>query len=85
MSCLKKNKLINDTCGCMNGSSNSQIKHQNFSCNADSELIENFSYEPTKNMCHKTCSSISTTNIILGLLFIVFLYLIYNQIFNKQK
>jgi hypothetical protein len=38
--------------------------------------IENFSYEPVKNMCHYTCSSINTTNIMLAILVILLIYLI---------
>ena len=40
------------------------------------KTIENFSYDATKNMCHYTCASINTTNIILCVLVLLLLYLI---------
>lgn len=41
--------------------------------------IEHFSYEAPRNMCHYTCSSINTTNIILFCLVLVLIYLISRQ------
>lgn len=38
--------------------------------------IEHFSYEAPRNMCHYTCSSINTTNIILFGLVLVLIFLI---------
>ncbi len=38
--------------------------------------IEHFSYEAPRNMCHYTCSSINTTNIILFCLVLVLIYLV---------
>jgi hypothetical protein len=43
--------------------------------NIDKNNIEHFSYEGAKNMCHYTCSSINTTNIILLILVILLIYL----------
>lgn len=44
-------------------------------CNKKLKNTEHFSYEGAKNMCHYTCSSINTTNIILLILVIILLYL----------
>ena len=86
MSCLQKPKRNDITCGCMNGSSTVQITHnQQYMCNSNSELIENFTNDIPKNMCHHTCSSINGTNILLTLLFIALLYLIYKQLFKKNN
>jgi hypothetical protein len=41
--------------------------------------IEHFSYEAPRNMCHYTCSSINTTNIILFCLVLVLIFLISRQ------
>jgi hypothetical protein len=54
------------SCGC-----NKKLKREKF----DGNVIEDFSYEGAKNMCHYTCSSINTTNIILFILIIILLYL----------
>jgi hypothetical protein len=85
MSCLKKPEQTNIIYGCMNGSSTVQKNHnQQHQCNSEADLIENFSTDIPKNMCHHTCSSINNTNILLALLFIALLYLIYKQFFVKK-
>jgi|688.fasta_scaffold2785559_1 hypothetical protein len=54
------------SCGC-----NKKIKKENDNNND----VEHFSYDGAKNMCHYTCSSINTTNIILLILIVILIYL----------
>ena len=43
--------------------------------NKEKDEVEHFSYDGAKNMCHYTCSSINTTNIILLILIVILIYL----------
>ena len=55
-------------------------------CSGCKKCIENFSYETPKNMCHYSCASINTTNVILCLLIITLIYLLAKQnILSKRK
>lgn len=61
------------SCGCNNKKKYKDNKKK-YKDNKDKEL-EHFSYEGAKNMCHYSCSSINTTNILLLILIIFLIYL----------
>jgi hypothetical protein len=63
-----------NTCGCNTKKVNET--------NSNEKVIEHFSLETPRNMCHYSCSSMNITNIVLVILVVVLLYLLSKEKFN---
>ncbi len=46
---------------------------------SEKKNIENFSMQPTKDICHYTCSRLSLTNILMLVIIIILLYFVFNN------